>query len=136
MSEDLHIEPLRSLHMPACLALWDAEEMMPEPDREQRLRRLLKREPVLSRVALVDSAVGGVVLCSQDEFSASIFRLVVSRSLRNRGIGTRLMRAAEEAAAAAGITRMILITRDPIAAWCERQGYMRTPAAFLFKVLR
>ncbi len=135
MDASCTIIPLSDVYLGPCLTLWEAAGMMLEADMEARLRRLLLRQPVLSQVALVDERVGGVVLCSYNEFSASIFRLVVDPGLRNRGIGAGLMRAAEQAAAEAGATRVMLITQDPVASWCERQGYLRTSAHFLFKVL-
>lgn len=101
------IAPLQHVHVNACLLLWPQAGMAHEPDLLDRLTRLLAHFPNLSKVALVDGQVVGCVLCSYNEFSLYVFRLVVDPAYRGGGIGKRLMEECERSAHAIGAAKVM-----------------------------
>jgi predicted GNAT family N-acyltransferase len=57
-------------------------------------------------------------------------RMAVARPWRGRGVGARLLRAAEEAAAAQGATEVALTAQVPVLGFYERLGYRGEGAPF------
>jgi ribosomal protein S18 acetylase RimI-like enzyme len=77
-------------------------------------------------IAEVDGAAAGFILTEQSASDAHIITLDVLEAYRRRNIGSRLLHAAEQAAATQGATRMVLETattnKAAIALW-KKHGY-------------
>lgn len=131
----IQILALETSHLDDCIALWSAEGMGYESDLKERVTRLIEAQPGLSKVALVDDRIVGAVLCSYNEFSYYLFRLVVHADERSRGTGTRLLTACELTAKEAGAAKIMLHAGGATAHWCERLGYYRTSGNLMFKLL-
>jgi len=108
-------------------------------EMESRLVSILKDLRYKTLVALKDEKICGMI----GTFSASsylhndlngrIIALVVSRESRQRGIGARLIAAAENDFAKRGITRVTLTTRferEEAHQFYEKVGYARTGFRF------
>jgi ribosomal protein S18 acetylase RimI-like enzyme len=79
-----------------------------------------------------DQVLGSVQLAIPDQPNAghriSVEKLLVHTTVRRRGLGTELLRAAEDAAARMGRYLLVLDTRagDPAGRLYERLGYIRS----------
>jgi ribosomal protein S18 acetylase RimI-like enzyme len=93
---------------PAVIALWREAEAEPShTDDVESIRRLIERDPVALMVAVdedEDRLVGSVI-AGWDGWRGSIYRLAVVPTHRRRGLGSRLVRLAEERLTAAGAVR-------------------------------
>ncbi len=77
-------------------------------------------------IAEVDGEVAGFILTEQSAEFAHIITLDVLETYRRRNIGSRLLRAAEQAAAEQGAPRMVLetaTTNKPAIALWKKHGY-------------
>jgi ribosomal protein S18 acetylase RimI-like enzyme len=96
---------------PAVVALWREAEA--EQTHTDDVRRLIERDPAALIVAVDGAEAGaggagrlvGSVIAGWDGWRGSIYRLAVVPSHRRRGLGSRLVRLAEERLAAAGAVR-------------------------------
>ncbi len=64
-------------------------------DAEERLAEKIQRSPDSILVAVLDGRVVGNVLIIEDGWGPFLFRLAVSQSFREKGIGTKLLEEAE-----------------------------------------
>ena len=81
---------------PALLALWRAADAEPtHTDNARSISVLLERDPQSVIVAERDAAIVGSVVAAWDGWRGFIYRLVVAPAEQRRGLGTRLLRAAE-----------------------------------------
>jgi predicted N-acetyltransferase YhbS len=133
--QEVTIQTLQSEYFKDCLALWQAEGMAHEDDLARRLGVLLELNPGLSKVAVDCGRIVGCVLGSYNGISGYIFRLVVARDCRGRGIGRRLMAVCEEALHAAGAEKVIMNCDEGLAEYYRALGYKLTGARFFFKLL-
>jgi ribosomal protein S18 acetylase RimI-like enzyme len=92
----LHIRTGLHGELGAVLALWSRSGAEPtRTDDLASLRTLSGRDPGSLLVAVDDGDLVGSVIAGWDGWRGSVYRLVVDPTRRHRGIGTRLVRAAE-----------------------------------------
>jgi GNAT superfamily N-acetyltransferase len=110
-----------------------------ESEMAGRLHRILARHDFVTFVAEAEGAVVGLAGVQlrpsymRDGVEAYLMALVVAAAARGRGIGEALLRAAEQAAAAAGARRLTLTSashRQESHAWYLRRGYASTGLRF------
>lgn len=77
--------------------LEEGELFYEEMDAEERLNEKIRRNPGSILVAETDGKVVGNVLFMEDGWGPFAFRLAVRREYRGRGVGTQLMKSAEDA---------------------------------------
>ena len=96
---------------PAALALWEAAEGLEicEGDSREEIAAYLVRNPRLSRIAELNGAVVGAVLCGHDGRRGWIYHLAVSAAHRGKGIARLLVNDCLAGLRAAGIPRAILL---------------------------
>lgn len=88
------------------LACWAAAGAVPTvSDDRDGVEQLLRHDPAALLLAEADGAVVGTVVAAWDGWRGSIYRLAVAPGFRRRGLGTALVRAAEQRLAAAGARR-------------------------------
>ncbi len=106
---------------------------------ESRLVSILRDARYKTLVALKDEKICGMIgtlsasSYLHNDLNGRIIALVVSRELRRRGIGARLIAAAEKIFAQQGITRVTLTTRferEKAHQFYEKLGYSRTGFRF------
>ena|SRR5204863_5397615 len=108
-------------------------------EMESRLVSILKDPRYKTLVALKDENICGMIgILSassylHNDFNGRIIALVVSTESRQRGIGARLIAAAEKDFAKRGITRVTVTTRferEEAHQFYEKVGYARTGFRF------
>ena len=115
-------------------ALWNSTEqtrraLNPVDDSRDGIARYLKRNPATCFMACDSShpqKAAGVILCGHDGRRAIVHHLCVHPDYRRQGIAALLIRKAEEALQAEGITKIFgLVFKDNDAAntFWEKQGY-------------
>lgn len=88
------------------LACWAGAGAVPTvTDDADAVERLLRHDPEALLLAESGGAVVGTVVAAWDGWRGSIYRLAVAPGFRRRGLGTALVRAAEQRLAAAGARR-------------------------------
>jgi len=111
---------------------------------ESRLVSILKDLRYKTLVALKDENICGMIgILSassylHNDFNGRIIALVVSTESRQRGIGARLIAAAEKDFAKRGITRVTVTTRferEKAHQFYEKVGYARTGFRFAKKLV-
>lgn len=125
---DCVITPFREPDQDAVIALW--QEVFPdEPPHNvpaEVIRRKLAVQRELFLVAREGAAVVGTVMAGYDGHRGWLYTVAVSPRHRRRGIGTSLVRAAEEALQALGCPKVNLqvrATNHGVAAFYEQLGY-------------
>ena len=86
-----------------------------------------------------DAIIGCVAMTVVDETLGYLGMLTVSPDLQSAGLGTKLLRAAEDKALSFGLSTMemtVISQRDSLIAWYERSGYARTGERRPFPVPR
>ena len=99
----------------AALSLWQRVEGLDiaEGDDQESIRRFLKRNRGLSRVATDGSTMVGAVLCGHDGRRGYIYHLAIDPKYRGRGLGKRLIDECLEGFKRAGLQRAnILVAKD------------------------
>jgi ribosomal protein S18 acetylase RimI-like enzyme len=88
------------------LAFWvEAGAEPTHTDTRESLCVLMEHDPAALIMAEENGAIVGSVIAAWDGWRGSVYRLVVSRSHRRRGLGRQLLRAAEERLSSAGALR-------------------------------
>ena len=114
--------------------LWSSTEqsrraLNPVDDTREGIARYMRRNPSTCFVAVEDGVPGriaGVILSGHDGRRGIIHHLCVHPDCRRQGVAGALVRRAEEALRAEGITKVFgLVFRDnePANAFWEGQGY-------------
>ncbi|MFC4060300.1 GNAT family N-acetyltransferase [Planomonospora corallina] len=100
----------------ALLAFWlVAAEGTDRHDDPAKVTALIERDPEAVLVAEVDGEMAGTLIAGWDGWRAHLYRLAVDPARRRQGIGSALIRAAEERFAAFGAFRadaMVLHDND------------------------
>jgi ribosomal protein S18 acetylase RimI-like enzyme len=118
----------------AVLALWEHAAEPTSTDTDEALRALLGRDPGALLVADESGEIVGSVIAGWDGWRGSIYRLAVAPAHRRRGLGRRLLAAAEERLGSLGARRLhaIVIGGDARAVsfwqasdWEHQEGQLR-----------
>jgi ribosomal protein S18 acetylase RimI-like enzyme len=121
--------------LPAVLDLWARSTAPTHTDDRPALEGLLRHDAGSLIVAEDAGAVVGSVVAAWDGWRGTIHRLAVDPSYRRRGLGLRLLEAAEAHLAESGARRLQAVVRedDPAAVgfwestagWARQQGQVR-----------
>ena len=131
---NIEIRPVTIEDYDSIYTLWNSTEqsrraLNPVDDSRDGIARYLKRNPATCFIAYEDSDPGkviGVILTGHDGRRGIIHHMCVHPDYRRRGIAQALVREAEEALRAEGISKVFgLVFRDNDAAnaFWENQGY-------------
>jgi N-acetylglutamate synthase len=99
----------------AAVELWKRVEGLDvaEGDDRETIRRFLKRNAELSRVAIDGATIVGAVLCGHDARRGYIYHLAVDPKYQGRGLGRRLIDECLAGLRRAGLERAnILVAKD------------------------
>jgi ribosomal protein S18 acetylase RimI-like enzyme len=96
--QEYTVRAARPSEASAVLDLWQGERSThaTTPDRIEYVCRLLAEAPGSLLVADADGALLGTLIAAWDGWRGNMYRLVVVREHRRRGIGLALVRAGEE----------------------------------------
>ncbi len=113
----MDLRPAESADIPGVLALWRESAAPTSTDTTAALTGLLQRDPGALIVAGPAGAIVGSVIAGWDGWRGSVYRLAVAPAHRRRGIGGRLLHAAEERLVALGARRLhaIVVGTDAVA---------------------
>jgi len=119
------------------VALWEEVEMWPHvgEDREW-FEGALARNPGSALVWRESGRVVGTVIGAWDGLRGWIYHLAVTQSRRGRGLGSKLLAAAEELLRAAGVRQINLMVYEEngkAEAMYLRRGYEHSPVKCLRK---
>lgn len=128
MTDDITIRPVTDKDLRALVDLWLACELTrPWNDPLDDITRArASAEAEILVAAAADGALAGSVMVGHEGHRAWMYYLAVSPALQGRGLGKRLVRAAEVWAAACGMPKMHLLIRpenDRVRAFYESIGY-------------
>ena len=93
------------------IALWEGVEGVEicEGDSRQEIAEYLKRNPGLSRVAILDDKIVGAALCGHDGRRGWIYHLAVAPTYRRQKVGNVLLESCVDALRAIGLKRAIIL---------------------------
>ena len=93
------------------IALWEGVEGVEicEGDSRQEIAEYLKRNPGLSRVAVLDDKIVGAALCGHDGRRGWIYHLAVAPTYRRQKVGNDLLESCVDALRAIGLKRAIIL---------------------------
>lgn len=114
------------------IALWNAVFSYTSPHNlpEVSIDLKLRADDGLFFVAVQEGQVVGTVLSGYDGHRGWLYSVAVAPAARSRGIGTRLVRHAEQAMATRGCVKInlqILESNAAVVAFYERLGYVVEP---------
>jgi ribosomal protein S18 acetylase RimI-like enzyme len=140
MTGDLEIRTLTDADVPSVQALW--ESVFPDPRAWNQPAVYLPRKRAQDdELLLVGMRVGRVIAAvalGYDGVRGWIYHLAVDPTARGRGVGSGLMRAAEETLRARGcpkINLQVMPHNDGVVAFYERLGYAVEPRISMAKCL-
>ncbi|MBN1685213.1 MAG: GNAT family acetyltransferase [Spirochaetales bacterium] len=108
----IDIRPYRNSDEEAVIILWrDCDLVVPWNDPKRDIRRKLAVQPDMLLVACSDDLIVGAVMVGYDGHRGWINYLAVHPEHRHRGIGTRLMNAAEKSLRAVSCPKINLQVR-------------------------
>lgn len=115
------LRPAVAADVPAVLALWHAAAAPTSTDNQTALQGLLVRDPGALIVAEDGGHIVGTVIAAWDGWRGSVYRLAVAPGGRREGLGSRLLRAAEDRLFSLGARRLhaVVVGTDPraVAFW-------------------
>ncbi|HZE58816.1 MAG TPA: GNAT family N-acetyltransferase [Chthoniobacterales bacterium] len=93
------------------IALWEGVEGVEicEGDSRQEIAEYLKRNPGLSRVAILDNKIVGAALCGHDGRRGWIYHLAVAPTYRRQKVGNVLLESCMDALRAIDLKRAIIL---------------------------
>ena len=115
MSSEVKTREFRIDDYDAAIGLWKVTEGLDvaEGDDRETIRRFLKRNPGLSRIATDGAKMIGAVLCGHDARRGYVYHLAVDPAYHGRGIGHRLIKECLAGLKRAGLERaIILVAKD------------------------
>jgi ribosomal protein S18 acetylase RimI-like enzyme len=130
----MEIRPAVHDDIDAVLALWERAAEPTTTDDDAAVAALLVRDAGALLVAEESREIVGSVIAGWDGWRGSIYRLAVAPAWRGKGLGRRLLAAAEDRLHALGVRRMhaIVIAADDRAVafwqtsdWAHQAGQMR-----------
>ncbi len=112
----------------AVLGLWDVArtEHAVTDDRSEAVRQLLATDAEALLVAELDGSLVGAVIGAWDGWRGNIYRLAIDPAHRRRGIGTRLVSAAEASLYDRGarrVTALVAFADERAGAFWDEAGY-------------
>lgn len=123
----------------AVVALWqDCDLLRPWNDPHRDIRRKLTVQAELFLVAQQGADIVGTVMCGYDGHRGWVNYLAVGPQQRNKGLGRRLMQAAEAALQALGCPKLNIQVRENnagVLAFYRKLGYSVDPVVSLGKPL-
>jgi ribosomal protein S18 acetylase RimI-like enzyme len=104
----ISLSKLESLQIPKLLDFWkeNAENDARPEDNDELVKQLLLHDPEAIIIAFIDDEIVGSVIAGWDGWRGSIYRLAVIKKLKRSGIGSLLMKKAEERLRRLGATRV------------------------------
>ena len=132
MAEPVAVRPCRVQEIGEVLELWEAcrSEHAATADTPERVAALLEAAPDALLVAQLDGALVGAVIGAWDGWRGNFYRLAVRPEHRRRGIGRRLVEAAEARLLAKGaprVTALVAFDDGVAGGFWEAAGYARDP---------
>lgn len=126
--------------VPAVLALWrEADAEVTETDDAPAVATLLARDPGALLVAADGDRLLGTIVVGWDGWRGQLSRLAVRPGVRREGLGTALVRAAEDRLRGLGARRIAAIVVDDhelaLAFWTAA-GYELAPHVRFTKTLQ
>jgi len=115
MSSDVQTREFAIDDYDAAMEVWKRVEGLDvaEGDDRETVRRFLKQNRGLSRVAFIGSTIIGAVLCGQDGRRGYIYHLAVDPTHQGRGLGRRLINECLSGLKRAGLKRVnILVAKN------------------------
>src|SRR5262245_24775497 len=118
----------------AALELWQRVEGLEvaEGDDREGVTQFVARNPGLSRVAIDESTLVGVVMCGHDGRRGHIYHLAVDPDYRRYGLGKRLVQECLDGLRRVGVIRAIILVADNNpggAEFWKRAGWEDIPGA-------
>ena len=118
----------------ATLQLWQRVEGLEvaEGDDKEGVAQFVTRNPGLSRVAIDQGKLVGVVMCGHDGRRGHIYHLAVDPAYRRYGLGKRLVQECLDGLRRVGIMRAIILVADYNlggAEFWKRAGWEDLPGA-------
>ncbi|HEX3332986.1 MAG TPA: GNAT family N-acetyltransferase [Acidimicrobiales bacterium] len=102
----IEIRPASAADVAAVLALWERAAEPTTTDTADAVAALLTRVPGALLVAEESGEIVGTVIAAWDGWRGSVYRLAVAPGQRRRGLGRRLLAAAEARLHGLGAHRM------------------------------
>ena len=125
---------------PYLVSLWNSfpGNTMTGADSPEEFRKFLVSNGDYCFVAEAEGRIAGSVMAGNDSRRGYIYHLAVDESLQGKGIGERLMTAAEDALRNAGIEKahLFIYMNNPAIRFYEKAGWhRRSDIAVMSKVL-
>src|SRR4029077_9353149 len=110
----MEIREFRIEDYDAAVELWKRVEGLDvaEGDDRENIKRFLKQNAGLSRVATDGSTIVGAVLCGHDGRRGYIYHLAVDPKYQGRGVGKRLVTECLEGLRRTGLERATIMVAD------------------------
>jgi len=136
---DLKIGALAESEIEAAVALWrEAGLLRPWNDPRADIRLALAGPSSTVLAARADARLAATVMVGWDGHRGWIYYLAVARDFRRRGIGGRMVKAAEAWLVARGAPKLNLLVRaenDAVLGFYESLGYRRGDVVCLQRAL-
>jgi N-acetylglutamate synthase len=134
MSEKIQTREFSIEDYDATLQLWQRVEGLEvaEGDDKEGVAQFVARNPGLSRVAIDEGKLVGVVMCGHDGRRGHIYHLAVDNAYRRYGLGKRLVQECLDGLRQTGVVRAIILVADNNVGGAEfwkRSGWEDIPGA-------
>jgi ribosomal protein S18 acetylase RimI-like enzyme len=136
----VEIGELCEAEIESAVALWrEAGLLRPWNDPRADIRLALGGPSSAVLAARVEARLAATAMVGWDGHRGWLYYLAVARDLQRRGIGARMVKAAEDWLAARGAPKLNLLVRaenDAVVGFYESLGYRRSDTIMLQRVLR
>jgi ribosomal protein S18 acetylase RimI-like enzyme len=110
-----------------------------EWEKRGHLKNKIRRDPESILVAVDGKKTVGCVFIAEDGWNGFIWRLCVKKGYRGKGVGSSLMRKAEEIIRGRGLAEASVFVdpeNGPLKGWYEKKGYAKASDwTFMYKKL-